>query len=66
MAEGRMIKKEIAKIEEELGLVDKKLSNKKFCSRAPGPVVEKAKKRRVELKEKRTKLKKHMQYFTAG
>jgi valyl-tRNA synthetase len=54
--EERRIQKEMAKVEADLALLAKKLSNPSFAERAPKEVVEKDRARIAELEEKRGKL----------
>ncbi len=54
--EEKRIKKEIAKVESDLSLVVKKLSNEDFLKKAPKEVVEKEKRSFEELNERKEKL----------
>jgi valyl-tRNA synthetase len=58
-AEDARISKEIAKVDVDLTLMEKKLSNPTFVERAPAEVVEKDRARVEELREKKVKLAAH-------
>jgi valyl-tRNA synthetase len=58
-AETARITKEIAKVDADLALLERKLSNPSFVERAPAEVVEKDRARVAELREKRSKLEAH-------
>jgi valyl-tRNA synthetase len=58
-AEGARIAKEIAKVEGELGGLERKLANPSFVQKAPAEVVEKDRARQAELVEKKRKLEAH-------
>ena len=58
-AEASRISKEIAKVDADLTLMEKKLSNPSFVERAPAEVVEKDRARVEELREKKLKLEEH-------
>jgi valyl-tRNA synthetase len=58
-AETGRITKEIEKVDQDLALLEKKLSNPSFVERAPAEVVEKDRARVAELREKRSKLDAH-------
>ena len=47
---------ELARVERDLGLIEKKLGNGDFVARAPAEVVATERARQTELAEKRTKL----------
>ncbi|MEM6414121.1 MAG: valine--tRNA ligase [Pseudomonadota bacterium] len=55
-AEKKRLTKEVAKIEKEVGVIDKKLMNEKFMSRAPTEIVEEQKSRRVDYQKRHAKL----------
>ena len=67
-AELGRIDKEMAKLDQDLGGVERKLENPSFVQRAPPEVVEKDRARAEELREKRGKLEAHraMLSGTAG
>ena len=50
------LQKKVKKIQEELGFIEKKLSNPDFINKAPAEVVNKNKKRQKDLKEKISKV----------
>jgi valyl-tRNA synthetase len=56
-AERERLDKEIAKVEEELRLVEAKLANKSFVDRAPAAVVEEHRRRQANFAEQLKKLK---------
>jgi len=58
-AETARISKEIGKVDDDLALLERKLSNPSFVERAPAEVVEKDRARVAELREKRSKLDAH-------
>ncbi len=58
-AESARIAKESAKLDQELGAVERKLENPSFVQKAPPEVVEKDRGRANELREKRRKLEAH-------
>jgi valyl-tRNA synthetase len=58
-AESARIDKEIAKLEQDLSSIEKKLANPSFVAKAPPEVVEKDRARADELREKRGKLEAH-------
>jgi valyl-tRNA synthetase len=58
-AETARITKEIDKVDQDLAVLDRKLSNPSFVERAPAEVVEKDRARVAELREKRSKLDAH-------
>jgi len=58
-AETARIGKEVARVDADLALIEKKLQNPSFVERAPAEVVEKDRARVVELREKRAKLEAH-------
>ncbi len=55
-AERARLDREIAKTEDEIGRIDKKLGNQQFVSRAPAEVVEEQRERRADYVEAKTKL----------
>jgi valyl-tRNA synthetase len=65
-AEEARIGKEIAKVDADLALLEKKLSNPSFVERAPAEVVEKDRARVEELREKRGKLTAHRAMLAGG
>ncbi|AFE10628.1 valyl-tRNA synthetase [Corallococcus coralloides DSM 2259] len=60
-AERDRLKKEIARAEQELAALQRKLDNPNFVARAPPDVVEKDKARVTELQERTVKLQDHLQ-----
>ncbi|RKH64536.1 valine--tRNA ligase [Corallococcus aberystwythensis] len=60
-AERDRLKKEIARAEQELSSLQRKLDNPNFVARAPPDVVEKDKARVAELQERAVKLQDHLQ-----
>jgi valyl-tRNA synthetase len=60
-AERDRLKKEIARSEQELASLQRKLDNPNFVARAPPDVVEKDKARVAELQERTVKLQDHLQ-----
>ncbi|RKH05601.1 valine--tRNA ligase [Corallococcus carmarthensis] len=60
-AERDRLKKEIARSEQELASLQRKLDNPNFVARAPPDVVEKDKARVAELQERSVKLQDHLQ-----
>jgi valyl-tRNA synthetase len=50
------LRRDLKKVEKELGVLETKLANPKFVERAPGAVVEKSKRDASELSEKRDRL----------
>jgi len=58
-AETARIDKELARVDADLGLMEKKLQNPSFVERAPAEVVEKDRARVAELRQKRAKLEAH-------
>uniref|UniRef100_UPI0026C6E968 histone H1-like repetitive region-containing protein n=1 Tax=Corallococcus coralloides TaxID=184914 RepID=UPI0026C6E968 len=60
-AERDRLKKEIARAEQELASLQRKLDNPNFVARAPPDVVEKDKARVTELQERTVKLQDHLQ-----
>ena len=50
------LRRDLKKVEKELGVLETKLANPKFVERAPGAVVEKSKRDASELSEKRERL----------
>jgi valyl-tRNA synthetase len=65
-AEDSRISKEIAKVDADLALMEKKLSNPSFVERAPAEVVEKDRGRVEELREKKRKLEGHRAMLAGG
>jgi valyl-tRNA synthetase len=65
-AEDARISKEIAKVDADLTLMEKKLSNPSFVERAPAEVVEKDRARVGELREKKAKLEGHRAMLAGG
>jgi valyl-tRNA synthetase len=65
-AEDARIAKEIAKVDADLTLMEKKLSNPSFVARAPAEVVEKDRARVEELREKKVKLAAHRAMLAGG
>ena len=65
-AEDARIAKEIAKVDADLALMEKKLSNPSFVERAPAEVVEKDRTRVEELREKKRKLGGHRAMLAGG
>jgi valyl-tRNA synthetase len=57
--ENARIAKELAKVDGDLGGIEKKLANPSFVARAPAEVVEKDRARAEELREKRRRLEAH-------
>ncbi|HEY6881605.1 MAG TPA: class I tRNA ligase family protein, partial [Polyangiales bacterium] len=55
--ERERVTRELAKVEKDLGVLDKKLGNESFIARAPAEVVAKDRERRAELDVAREKLK---------
>jgi valyl-tRNA synthetase len=55
-SEARRLQKEISKVEQELGITQRKLSNEDFLGRAPRDVVEKEREKGTRLGEKLEKL----------
>ncbi len=55
-AEGAKMRAQLAKVDEELERMDRKLANEAFTSKAPAEVVGQLRARRVETAEKRAKL----------
>ncbi len=58
-AEASRITKEIARLDQDLASIEKKLANPSFVERAPPEVVEKDRARAEDLREKRGKLEAH-------
>jgi valyl-tRNA synthetase len=58
-AEGARIEKELAKVDGDLGGIERKLATPSFVERAPKEVVEKDRARAEELREKRARLEAH-------
>jgi valyl-tRNA synthetase len=65
-AEDARISKEIAKVDADLALLEKKLGNPSFVERAPAEVVEKDRARVEELREKKVKLAAHRAMLAGG
>jgi valyl-tRNA synthetase len=65
-AEDARIAKEMGKIDADLALMEKKLSNPSFVERAPAEVVEKDRARVEELREKKRKLEGHRAMLAGG
>ncbi len=65
-AETARIAKEIAKLEQDLSGVERKLANPSFVAKAPADVVEKDRARADELREKRGKLEAHRAMLSAS
>jgi valyl-tRNA synthetase len=61
--ERKRIKKEMKKIEREMGGSNKKLSNKAFLEKAPKEIVDGVKERVLEMESKFKKLKKNLEFF---
>ncbi len=55
------VEKELKKIEKDIIVLDKKLSNPNFVEKAPAEVIEKDRQRKQTLSEKQAKLKVHLQ-----
>ena len=55
------VEKELKKIEKDINILDKKLSNPNFVEKAPAEVIEKDRHRKLTLSEKQTKLKMHLE-----
>lgn len=55
-AEKARLAKDIAKLEDEIGKVDKKLNNEQFTSKAPESVIEDQRKRRNEAEDRKTRI----------
>jgi valyl-tRNA synthetase len=62
-AEGAKIRKELEAIEKDLRGVEGKLGNPQFVARAPAEVVEKQRRQREELLERRSKLEERLRLF---
>jgi len=58
-AEGARIAKELAKVENDLSGIERKLANPSFVERAPAEVVEKDRARAEELRDRKRKLEAH-------
>jgi valyl-tRNA synthetase len=58
-SESKRLQKEIAKIEKELTITQKKLSNEDFLQKAPEEVIEKEREKSARLGEKLEKLRQH-------
>jgi valyl-tRNA synthetase len=65
-AETGRVDKEIAKVDQDLSGIEKKLQNPSFVQRAPPEVVEKDRARAEELREKRGKLVAHRAMLTGS
>jgi valyl-tRNA synthetase len=65
-AEDARIAKEVAKVDADLALLEKKLGNPSFVERAPAEVVEKDRARVEELREKKLKLAGHRAMLAGG
>ena len=59
--EKNRVEKELKKIEKDIIVLDKKLSNPNFVEKAPAEVIEKDRLRKQTLSEKQTKLKIHLE-----
>ena len=55
-AESARLSREIAKMADEIGRIDKKLSNEKFVANAPDEIVEAEREKRAEFAEQKTRL----------
>ena len=64
--EKERLTKEIRKLEKELILTDKKLSNEKFLKKAPKDIVEKTEKKRFDFSSKIDKLQKNLDTLDKG
>jgi len=64
-SESKRLQKELGKLEKEYGLVQKKLSNEDFLSKAPAEVVEKEREKEQRLGEKVDKLRLHNDMINA-
>ena len=60
------LKKEIDKLGDEIGKLEKKLANENFVARAPAAVVEEQKERRAEAETARSKLTQALERIAAG
>ena len=58
-SESKRLQKEIAKLEKEFSVTQKKLSNEDFLQRAPGEVIEKEREKGARLGEKMEKFRHH-------
>jgi valyl-tRNA synthetase len=58
-SESKRLQKEISKLEKELGITQKKLSNEDFLQKAPEDVIEKEREKGARLGEKMEKLRHH-------
>lgn len=58
-SESKRLRKELGKLEKEYGVIQKKLSNEDFLSKAPAEVVEKEREKERRLGEKVDKLRHH-------
>jgi valyl-tRNA synthetase len=65
-AEDARIEKEIARVDADLTLMERKLANPSFVERAPAEVVEKDRARVEELREKKVKLASHRAMLAGG
>ena len=59
--EKKRVEKELKKIEKDIIVFDKKLSNKNFIDKAPAEVIEKDSQRKKFLSEKQTRLRIHLE-----
>ena len=59
--EKNRVEKELKKIEKDIIVLDKKLSNKNFIDKAPSEVIEKDSKRKKILSEKQARLRIHLE-----
>ena len=60
-AEVDRLRKDVAKLKEEMLRQDSKLANQEFLARAPAPVVEAARARKAELSERLTRAQAELQ-----
>jgi valyl-tRNA synthetase len=65
-AETARVAKEIAKVEADLGGIEKRLGNPSFVEKAPAEVVDEARARAEELHERRRKLEAHRALLGGG
>jgi valyl-tRNA synthetase len=65
-AETARVAKEIAKVEADLGGIEKRLGNPSFVEKAPPEVVDEARARAEELQERRRKLEAHRALLGGG
>lgn len=62
-AEANRLRKEIKKIEQDLGVHEKKLTNEEFVGKAPEDIIEKVREKYESQKEKLAKLNQHLKFI---